>query len=68
MLRDVKHILDIHLKLMTMGIVTSFVMGNGSFQIGDKIIARGQKVSTLYKLQARLSSGIINIMENELKV
>lgn len=69
-LKDVKHILDIHLNLIFAGKLDDDGYGNflsnGQWKLtrGAMVAARGKKVYTLYIFQAKLSSNMVNAMED----
>ncbi|KAJ0080613.1 hypothetical protein Patl1_23435 [Pistacia atlantica] len=71
LLRDVKHIFDIHLNLISMsrfddeGYCNTFSDDQWKLTRGAMVVAQGKKLSTLYILQARLSKYIINAMEDD---
>ncbi|MCF8701906.1 GAG-pre-integrase domain-containing protein [Corynebacterium sp. MC-10] len=71
LLKDVRHIPDMRLNLMSIGKLddegfqNSF--GNGKWKLtkGSLIIARGHKLSKLYVMQAKVSDVSINVTKNE---
>lgn len=73
-LRDVKHIPDIRLNLISVGKLDDdgycsiFRNGQWKFTRGAMIVALAQKFSTLYMLDANLSKEIINAMDDESSV
>ncbi|KAJ0100414.1 hypothetical protein Patl1_21254 [Pistacia atlantica] len=74
LLRDMKHIPDIRLNLISIGRLDNEgccnTFGDGRWKLtrGAMVMAQGKKFSTLYILQARLSKGIINVMEDDFTV
>jgi transposase InsO family protein len=70
-LRDVKHIPDIRLNLISVGKLdddgycSTFHNGQWKLTRGAMVVTRAHKFSTLYMLQAKLSKGIINAMDDE---
>ena len=70
-LKNVKHIPDIRLNLISAGKLddegycNTFVNGQWKLTKGSMVVARGKKFSTLYILQAKLSKDIVNAIEDE---
>jgi hypothetical protein len=73
-LRDVKHIPDFCVNLISVGKLDDdgycSIFHNGQWKLtrDAMIVARAQKFSTLYMLQASLSKEIINVMDDESSV
>jgi hypothetical protein len=73
-LSHVKHIPDIQLNLIFVGKLgddgycSTFHDGQWKLTRGAMVVARGKKFYTLYILQAKLSKGIINAMDDEFSV
>ena len=71
LLKNVKHIPDIRLNLISAGklddegFCNTFSDGHWKLTKGSMIVARGKKCSSLYFMQAKVSDFIINTMENE---
>lgn len=67
---DVKHVLDMSMNLISIGLlndegyVSSF--GNGQWKLtwGYLIIARGKRCPKLYITQPKISYGIVNVLGN----
>ena len=72
LLRGVKHIPEIRLNLISAGKLddegycNTFSNGQWKLTKGAMVVARGNKHSSLYILQARLSKGVINAVNDEL--
>ena len=70
LLRDVKHVLDICLNLISTskldneGFCSTFFNGQCKLTKGSTVVARGKKSPTLYLLQAKHSTDTINAVEN----
>ena len=70
-LKDVRHVPDIRLNLISTGKLDDEgyknQFGNGKWKLskGSLIVARGNKSSTLYMMQAKLSKGEVNAVEKE---
>ncbi|TXG57032.1 hypothetical protein EZV62_018345 [Acer yangbiense] len=71
LLKNVKHIPDIRLNLISAGklddegFCNTFSDGHWKLTKGSMIVARGKKCSSLYFMQAKVSDCIINIVDNE---
>lgn len=69
-LKDVKHIPDIRLNLISTGKLdddgycNTFVNGQWKLTKGSMIVARGKRLSALYMLQAKISNHAVNVVEN----
>ncbi|TXG70578.1 hypothetical protein EZV62_005513 [Acer yangbiense] len=71
LLKNVKHIPDIRLNLISAGklddegFCNTFSDGHWKLTKGSMIVARGKKCSSLYFMQAKVSDCIINTVDNE---
>ena len=69
LLKDVKHALDVRLNLISgkklddEGCINYF--GDGKWKLGNLVMARGNKTSSLYVMQSTISKGSMNIVENK---
>ena len=70
-LKDVKHVLEMRFSLISVGKLDDegyhSHLGKGKWKLtkGSLLLARGKKNNTLYKTEARLVKGEVNIVENE---
>ena len=70
-LKDVKHVLEMRFSLISVGKLDDegyhSHLGKGKCKLtkGSLLLARGKKNNTLYKTEARLVKGEVNIVENE---
>ena len=69
-LRNVRHVPDIRLNLISTGVldnegyVTHFGEGKCKLTKGSMVIARAKKISTLYRMPAKLCKGEVNVIED----
>ena len=70
LLKDVKHALDIRLNLISIGKLNDDGYysheGDGKWKLtkGSLVVAKGMKHSSLYVLQAKISNGMCNVVED----
>ena len=70
-LRDVRHVPDIRLNLISTrklydeGFCNTFDNGQWKLTKGSLVVARGKKESSLYLMQAKIFKGICNAVEDE---
>lgn len=73
-LKDVRHVPDIHLNLISMGrlddegFINWFGESKWKLTNGSLVAARGKKVNTLYFMKAKLHKGEINAVQKDANI
>ena len=71
LLRDVWHVPDIRLNLISAGKLddegynNNFSDGKWKLSKGSLVVAKGKKTCSLYTMQAKISKGVMNTLEND---
>ena len=71
LLRDVRHVPDIRLNLISAGklddegYTNNFSDGKWKLSKGSLVVAKGKKTCSLYTMQAKICKGVVNTLEND---
>ena len=71
LLRDVRHVSDIRLNLISTGKLddegynNNFSDGKWKLSKGSLVVAKGNKTCSLYTMQAKICKGVVNTLEND---